>query len=377
MLQSWQRRFLHSRRMKLLPKILLVVVALATIASACSSSDAAEPPTTTFAELTTSSEATTTSSTTTTSTTTTTTTTTIAPGIAPTINGRPGADGTGDRRVVGVKIDNHPNARPQSGLEIADAAYEIPVEGGLTRFIALFQQSDSEYVGPNRSGRPTDSRVMKALGGPLQISGAQPWVQNVFRADGTLVIYDNGVTTYRMGHRSAPHNLYSSTPAIRTFADDRGWSDDAPPALFIYGDEPTASVELAESITFDWSDAPDVVWEWNGEQYLRFNGTSPHEWVDEDGETGQVAFDTLVVIYADRYTAKDPSGQGSSVPAMTTTGSGEASVFYDGGVVEATWERETIDDMIRVVDTAGDDLVLPPGRVWINIFPNGRTIAWE
>lgn len=363
--------------MKLLPKTLIAVVALATLAAACSSSDAAEPTTTTITESTTTSEASTTTSTAPTPTTTTTTTTTLAPGIEPTVNGLPGEDVTGERRIVGVKIDNHSNARPQSGLESADAAYEIPVEGGLTRFIALFQQSDSEYVGPNRSGRPTDSSIMRTLGGPFQISGAQPWVQDIFRRDGTLVVYDNGVTTYRMGHRSAPHNLYTSTLAIREFADNRGWSDEAPEPLFAYGNEPTEATDPAETITFDWSDAPDVVWTWDGDQYLRFNGTTPHEWIDANDNTGQVAFGTLVVIMSDRYIAKDPTGQGSSVPAMTTTGSGEALVFHSGVVLEAAWERETIEDMIRLVDEAGEDIILPPGRVWINVFPDNRTITWE
>lgn len=363
--------------MKPSPKTLIVAVTLATVAVACSSGDTADSTTSTSAETTTTNPATTTTEPATTTTSTATTTTTLAPGIEPTINGLPGDEGTGERRLVGVKIDNHPNARPQSGLEIADAAYEIPVEGGLTRFIALFQQSDSEYVGPNRSGRPTDSAIMRALGGPFQISGAQPWVQSIFRRDGTLVVYDNGVTTYRMGHRVAPHNLYTSTPAIRTFADERGWSDEAPTPLFVYGNEPTEATDAAETITFDWSDAPDVVWTWDGEQYLRFNGAEPHEWVDADDNTGQVSFATLVVIKSDRYIAKDPTGQGSSVPAMTTTGSGEALVFHSGGVFEAAWERETIEDMIRLVDDAGDDVVLPAGRVWINVFPDERTITWE
>ena len=359
-------------------KALIAVVALSLAAAACSSSDAAEPATTTLAPM--ASTTTTTAPTTTTAAPTTTTaaptTTTVAP-VEPTINGLPGEGDTADRRVVAVKIDNHSNARPQSGLEIADAAYEIPVEGGLTRFIALFQQSDSEYVGPNRSGRPTDSAVVNPLGAPFQISGAQPWVQRIYTRDATRVVYDNGVTTYRMSHRSAPHNLYTSTPAIRVYADDRGWPDEAPPALFTYGLEPTQTTQSAESITFDWSDAPDVVWEWDGAQYLRFNGTVPHEWIDADDNTGQVAFATLVVLKANRYTAQDPTGQGSSVPAMETTGVGEALVFHSGGVFEATWERETIQDMIRVVDEDGVDVALPPGRVWINIFPSNRDITWE
>jgi len=360
--------------MKLLPKTLIAAIALATMAAACSSSDAAETTTTVFTEMVTTSVATTT---TTTTTSTTTTTTTLPPGVEPTINGLPGEDGTGDRRVVSVKIDNHPSARPQSGLEVADAAYEVLVEGGLTRFIAMFQQSDSEYVGPNRSGRPTDSGLMAALDGAFQISGAQSWVQRIFRSDGVHVVYDNGFTTYRMAHRSAPHNLYTSTPKIREYADDQGWPDEAPPALFVYGHEPTETVESAETITFDWSDQPDVVWTWDGEQYLRFNGTTPHEWVDADDNTGQVSFDMLVVITSDRYTARDPAGAGSSVPAIHTTGSGEALVFHSGGVFEATWERETVQDMIRVVDEDGDDVILPPGRVWISVFPDHRTITWE
>ena len=71
------------------------------------------------------------------------------------------------------------------------------------------------------------------------------------------------------------------------------------------------------------------------------------------------------------------SGAGSSVPAVHTTGSGEALVFHSGGVFEATWERENVQDMMRVVDAEGNDVILPPGRVWVNVFPDHRTLTWE
>lgn len=364
--------------MKLLSKTFIVAVALAALAAGCSSSDSEDTTTSTLASTTTTSEATTTTGATTT--TTSTTTTMPVPEIADTINGLPGEQEMEDRRVVAVKIDNHPAARPQSGIQTADAAYEILVEGGLTRFIALFHQSDSVYVGPNRSGRPTDSEIMAPLGGPFQISGAQSWVQNIFKRDGVPVVYDNGVTTFRMPHRAGPHNLYTSTPAIRAYSDDLGWPDEAPRALYAYGNEPTETIESAETITLDWSNQPNVVWTWDGDQYLRFNGTTPHDWVDDSGPTleqGQIAFDVLVVIKGDQYTARDPSGQGSSVPAIHTTGTGEALVFHSGGMFDATWERETVQDMIRLVDGEGNDLILPPGRIWTNIFPDDRTITWE
>ncbi len=358
-------------------RIPVVFVGLALLASACSSGT--DDATTTSAIAAAASSTTTTEATTTTasSTTTSTTTTTLAPGIEPTINGLPADEDLYQRRVVSVKIDNHPSARPQSGLQDADAAYEVLVEGGLTRFIAMFHQSDSEYVGPNRSGRPTDSALMAALDGAFQISGAQSWVKDIFRRDGVNVVYDNGVTTFRMPHRKAPHNLYTSTPAIREYADDQGWPDEAPAALFVYGNEPTEATELAHTITLDWSNHPDVMWQWDGNHYLRFNGSTAHEWIDADDETGQVAFDTLVVIKGKKYTASSPTGKGSSVPAIKTIGSGDALVFHSGGVFEATWKRDTVQDMIRVVDDTGENVILPPGRVWINIFPDSRTIAWE
>ena len=352
--------------MNSLRKLPLLLVALAFVSAACSSSDAAETTTT---EPTTTTNAPTTKAPTTTAT---------LPEIAATINGLPAdSEDLVDRRVVGVKIDNHPHARPQSGIQQADAVYEVLVEAGLTRFIALFHQSDSEYVGPNRSGRPTDVQLMRPLDGVFQISGAQPWVKDIFAEAGVHVSYDTGATTWRMPHNVAPHNLYTSTLKIRDYADGRGWPDEAPPPLFAYGNEPTETIGDATVITFDWSDQPDPIWKWDGERYLRFVGSDPHEWIDADGDSGQISADALVVITGRKYIKADPTGQGSSVPTIETTGSGEALVFYGGRVLDAKWERASIEDMIRLVDSDDNDIVLPPGHIWVNVFPNDRAVTWE
>lgn len=311
--------------------------------------------------------------------TTTTTTTTTIPElvVAATVNGLPADDALIDRRVVAIKIDNHPKARPQSGLQAADAVYEVLVEGGLTRFIALFHQSDLDYVGPNRSGRPTDSTIVAALNGaPFQISGAQPWVQAILRKDGINVVYDNGVTTGRIPSRSAPQNLYTSSLRIREWADDNGWPDENPGNLFAYG-EPTPGEGKAAKITITFSDAAPAVWAWDGEKYLRYHGTTPHEWIDEEGNTGQVAFDTLVAMKMRRYIKSDPTGQGSSVPTMDTVGTGEALVLYNGQVVSGTWERGSTSDPFFLLGADGTEIVLPPGRVWISLVPDTKTITWE
>jgi Protein of unknown function (DUF3048) N-terminal domain/Protein of unknown function (DUF3048) C-terminal domain len=346
-------------------RVLFTATAVALVATACSSS---EPTTTTIATTTTTTMATTTTSVPT-------TTTTEALEVADTINGLPGAPGTEDRRVVAVKIDNHPAARPQSGLQEADAVYEVMVEAGLTRFIALFHQSDSTYVGPVRSARPTDSTLIRPLGGPLQVSGGQSWVLALYRDQGTPLIGDLGITTYRMSHRPAPHNLYSNTEAIRQFADDRGMDDDPPPPLFTFG-EPTPTEEPAMEITFDWSEQPNVVWEYDGERYLRFNEDEPHNWVDSDFDEGQVTADTIVVLKGEEYTAKPANGSGSAVPATVTTGEGEALVFTDGGVITGRWTRPEITDLFELTTTDGDPIVIKPGKLWIAVFPDGRDVTW-
>jgi len=304
----------------------------------------------------------------------TTTTTTLPPSP---LNGMGVADrATLDRRVVAIKIDNHPDARPQSGIEQADAVYELLVEGGLTRFIALFQSSDTEYLGPVRSGRPTDPTLVKFLGAPLQISGAQPWVVRLINGLGVKLLGDNGNTTFRISSRSSPHNLYGSTILMREEADRRGYPDDPPPAMFDFGD-PTLSTTPATDITLDWSNAPVVRWEWNGSEYVRFNAATPHNWVTKDGEESQIAIDTLVVLEARRYTASSSDGSGSSVPAEETVGEGTAYVFYNGVVVAGQWQRDSIDERFELSLPDGTPIVVPAGRIWISVFPSQQEITWE
>ena len=358
------------------PTLLLVLVAFALIAAACSSDSSDDSTTTTTLAGTT----TTTTLAGTTTTAPATTTTSTVPGIevSGAINGLPADESLIERRVVAVKIDNHIKARPQSGLEVADAVFEIPVEGGITRFIALFHQSDTEYVGPNRSGRVTDSKIMASMaGGPIQISGAQDWVQSVFRSDGVNVSYDNGFTTFRRSHRSAPHNLFTSTLLVREWADERGWPDESPGNLFTFG-EPTPGEGSATTIEVPFSGTPPSTWAWDGEQYLHFQGREPHVWVSEnDEETGQVSFDTLVVMKVRKYTASPSSGSGTPIPSVETVGTGDALVFHGGQVVAGSWERGSIEDLFTLTAEDGTELVLPPGRVWIHLQPDTETVTWE
>ena len=306
-----------------------------------------------------------------------TTTTTLPPPASP-LNGLAASDpALLERRAIAVKVDNHSNARPQSGLQEADAVIELRVEGGITRFIALFHDNDSTHIGPVRSGRPTDATILPVLGAPFQISGAQLWVKEYIQNRGVNWVGE-GPATSRLNRRRAPHNLYTSSEQIRLVADNRGWPDEPPGALYTI-DELENPDGPATAIQMKWSSGQTAFWDWDGEHYLRRQGDAVHEWEAQPGERGQLAFDVLVVIEGSLYTVQPPESRpgGNSVPGTITTGEGNALVFADGMVTEGRWAREDIDQQFELTRADGMPLPVPPGTPWISIFPDSQEVVWE
>src|SRR5438552_6004290 len=118
------------------------------------------------------------------------------------------------RPVLAVKVENSPQSRPQEGFENADMVVEEVVEGGITRFILLFQSTDPDEVGPVRSARPVDADVLVQFGKPIiTFAGAIPEVVRAL-ADAGLVLVDEDTAPPavlgRRDDRAAPHNLYLS-----------------------------------------------------------------------------------------------------------------------------------------------------------------------
>ncbi len=366
--------------------LLIFVMAAALLAGACGSSESdatsstpATAPTTTAGPTTSAAPTSTSStSTTTSSTTTSSTTTTAAPAATSPLNGLEVADpALLERRVVAVKVDNHPKARPQSGLQAADAVIEMLVEG-VTRFIALFHHSDTGYLGPVRSIRPTDSTLLEALGATFVVSGGQDWVK-ALTADRDVAFLTEGVGgLFRISSRVAPQNLYADTIDLRRDADSRGIDDDIDGPLLVFADWESTPETTAEVIDLSWAAGAQVRWRFTDGAYLRFTVGSEHRWVDADGNGGQLTFDTVIVIETTQYTASPQAGYGgSSVPASETTGTGRMAVFHDGYVVEGTWEREAFTEPFRFFDGNGDPVTVPPGIPWISIYPAGVDWSWS
>ncbi len=350
-------------------RTLIALVALALTVAACGNDETTE---TTVAPTTT----TTTLATTTTTMATTTTTEDTRPRSP--LNGLPVDDEDAlDRRVIAVKVDNHPNARPQSGIQNADAIWEMRVEGSITRFMALFHHSDTEYLGPTRSGRPTDAKIVRPLEGTLFISGAQGWVQQGIRNVGVeFFVEPSGM--FRIPERRAPHNLYSNTLELRAFADERDVPDTPPPvSWWNFGDLSDAAVP-ASAITVSFAGDFDVTWDWNGTQWERsLNGTESFYQEDFESEPEPITADTLVMIIGRFFT--DSGGSGSPVPSTDTVGEGRVLIASGGEIVEGTWSRDDAADPFTLTDAAGNELLVPPGHPWISLVPDssGGDVVWE
>jgi hypothetical protein len=350
----------------------LLLVALALIATACSggAEDTTTTTSTTLASTTTSEATTTTNET---------TSTTVDDRPRSPVNGLPVDDPELlDRRVVAVKVDNHWNARPQSGILEADAVFEIRVEGGLTRFMAVFHQSDTEMLGPIRSGRPSDAALVRPLEAVLAISGGQPWIRNGINGVGVDYMSDTRPGMFRISDRAAPHNLYGNTLELREVASERGVPDDPPPvSLWDFG-ALEAEGEEASHVSFTFSDTTTTEWTWDGTTYWRSIDSQESNWINSDGESERINADLLIAIVGEQYTASPPGGaSGSPVPATSSTGSGPFYLFTEGQVVEGTWAREDPSQPFELTTADGEVLPVPSGRPWISVIPDVGAVDFD
>ncbi len=287
------------------------------------------------------------------------------------LNGTAVSEESLTRRILGVKVDNHLEARPQSGIEKADLIFEIWVEG-LTRYLAFFQASDAEYIGPIRSMRPTDIALQNPFAASFVNSGGQDWVYELAWSSSVRYFLEPE-GTFRISDRYPPHNLYGDTVALRTL-DDRGDYDEPLEALWNFGEMPedaTPATQISMTYPYEFSSS----WYWNPvlNHYEKDTTGNPHYYLDSEGNAQRVSADTLIVFEMDVYMTCYGCTSGRVVPVTVTTGSGPAWILAEGKVVSGTWSRETDTEWFSIQDENGSDLKVPPGRIWVTLARNDRT----
>ena len=282
--------------------------------------------------------------------------------------------------VIGVKNDNNVNARPQSGPQNADAVFEVLVEGGMTRFINIFYESDTTYHGPIRSARPTDPTVLRPLGGVLIASGATGGLIPEIIDIGVPVITDRRPEYFRISSRNAPHNLYADTYKLKQLAISKGYKKfENPPALFPWGNPNFSTWIPNKSISLKFSSQTSTKWSWNGNTYMRtyydaYRGSSSnvaHNWINSSGSSGQISSDLIINIFCEPYIHP------LQLPSVKTVGEGRAVVMYKGQMLDAFWKRGSNLDPFHIVDKNGQNLFIPSGKPWISLVPNNYSPTFD
>jgi Protein of unknown function (DUF3048) N-terminal domain/Protein of unknown function (DUF3048) C-terminal domain len=276
--------------------------------------------------------------------------------------------------ALAVKIENSIDARPQTGLTSADLVYEEVVEGGITRFCAVFDSTLPPQIGPVRSIRPMDPSIAGPLHGILAFSGGvNTYITAASNAGLQVLSQDAGSPGFhRSSPRPAPHNVYADPSVLLSQADAAHQAP--PPAQFTIALPPeqpsAAAAQPVSALHLTMSGVSHPHWDWDAGtgMWLRSENTTPS--VDAAGG-GRLSATNVVVLRVDVVTtsARDPAG--NPVPETVLTGTGSAFVASAGHAVAATWTKGGVDDPITLTGADGQPIRLAPGNTWIELVPNG------
>lgn len=308
------------------------------------------------------------------------------------------------RRPLGITVENHIDARPQSGLSYADVVFEAVAEGGITRFLAVYYCQDSPYVGPIRSARIYFIKMLQGFGNyPLyaHVGGAN----TPGPADALGRIRELGWVNYndlnqfsvpfpyfwrdyeRLPERAVEHTVYSSTSKLWDYAREKrnltnvdrnniSWDKNYQKWLFkddekldLRGDIKKIDFGFWENFAGDFS----VTWSYNKDtnDYLRINGGVPH--IDKNNNK-QISAKNVIIIFAKESPANDGYPGGHLL--YDIVGKGEGLVFQDGKVIKVSWVKQNEEDQFKFYDQKKEEIKMVRGSIWIEILPIGNKVNY-
>jgi hypothetical protein len=282
------------------------------------------------------------------------------------LSGLPVDPAVNQRPVTGAMIENSLDARPQSGLSQAGVVFEAIAEGGITRFLALFQDQAPDNLGPIRSARPYYVQWAMGFDAAYAHVGGSPEALNDIKAWGAkdLDQFANGGAYHRISQRAAPHNVYTSLTALNQLEAAKGYGAAKFEGFTRKKAAPSkqpAARKIDVSVSgplynshYDYNPATN--------SYERSEAGAAHI----DSNTNKPLSPTVVITLVMPYglAADDHHSQ------YGTIGSGQGYVFQDGTVTAITWTKADIKSQFKFTDAAGKTVRLNPGQTWITAIAN-------
>ena len=277
-----------------------------------------------------------------------------------------------EQPAVAVKIENNPVAYPLSGLEDAELVYEEQVEGGATRFMAIYHCADTKKAGPVRSSRAVDPAIMTPTTRILAAAGGNDIVRKILEK-GKVVIIDEDSAGKAMRRIDRPgisleHPLYGDTTKLRKLGS-KEYDKPPPEDLFQFG-EAMAGGKKVKTVTVTFSQATTIEWRWAGGEWQRSD--RGEKFVAESGT--RIGADNLII---EQHTVNnsreivDVAGN-PSIEIADVTGSGKAILFRDGKAYVGKWVRKTRKDRVVYQTKGGKEMTLKAGTTWVELLPNDK-----
>jgi hypothetical protein len=275
--------------------------------------------------------------------------------------------------VTGVMVEKSPDARPQSGLKDAGVVFEAIAEGGITRFLALYQEEMPGNIGPIRSSRPYylqwalgfDAAYAHVGGSPDALADIKSWGVR------DLDQFSNSGSYHRISTRYAPHNVYTSRADLLSLQNSKGYSKSTFTGFVRKKEAPaqtptTSSVDLAISgyyynVHYDYDATANA--------YKRTEGGVPHMDADSNTQLEPKVVVALVLPYA-----LLPDGYHSD---YQTIGTGKMYIFQDGVLTTGTWQKTDMKTNFTFTDDAGKPLALNPGQTWITAVGSATNVTYK
>ncbi|HSX18243.1 MAG TPA: DUF3048 domain-containing protein [Candidatus Saccharimonadales bacterium] len=269
------------------------------------------------------------------------------------------------RPVTGIMIENSLDARPQSGIEQAGVIFEAIAEGGITRFLTLYQDAQPQYIGPVRSLRPYYIDWATPFDASIAHVGGSPEALAQIRSGGKdLDQFFNSGSYWRQSTRAAPHNVYTSFERMDALNKIKGYTSSHFTSWPRKADKPIA-VPTAKSIdvniaSFYFNSHYD--YDASTNSYFRFEGGAPHKTITSSSDANAQQLHPKVLIALVMPYSIEADGQHS---AYSTYGNGVAYVFEDGGVTQGLWTKANRADQFKFTDASGAPVKLNAGQTWV------------
>lgn len=281
-------------------------------------------------------------------------------------------------RPVAVMTENTHVTLPQYGVGNADIIYECPVEGGITRLMAIYQNyEDMEKVGNVRSCRLYYVYFAKEFGSAYFHAGESKYALDILNS--TFIDNVDGITGkggafyYRDNSRKAPHNLYTTgeklAEAMKTYGYDTKLPDDYTPHYQFTTEEAPNLLEDGEDAAvvqmYYVDPKPWFVYNKKNGLYYRYEFGEKQV----DGLTGkQLAVKNIIIQNCNSYLKNPDNGTLDIDPLSGGTG----KYITNGKAIDITWKRASDTDITRYYDMDGNEIVLNPGKTWVEIVESSK-----